>query len=237
MANPFRWCLVSQDCVLQINVVLAVVGLIILLDVFSHLYLKTVMFPGLNLYPVALRTWLFWVRVLIMVVYVLNAILGIRMARNMSVFKFAGYMLVGCVVLLYTFSIAVTKFMYRRRFEFFVQMMVLQMWIKNSLGKVEVEFGCCGKTSVVDYQKCSTNRTWASGSCCGEQNCPGCTSKLTEYLWTIEMDVARDNIIVSLFLFVALVVMVAHFIDVGFQEDSYDSDDSEETSTVRGDKI
>ncbi|XP_036675107.3 uncharacterized protein [Drosophila suzukii] len=216
MANPFRWCLVSQNCVLQINVVLVVVGLIILLDVFGHLYVKTVMFPGLHVYPVAMRKWLFWVRLMTIVSYVLNAILGIRMTRQPTVFKFAGYMLVGCVVLLYTFTIAVTRFMYRRRFEFFVQLMVSQMWIKDCLGKIEVELGCCGRTSAADYQKCSTNRTWASGSCCGEHNCPGCTSKLTEYLWTIEMDVARDNIILSFFLFVALSLMAAHYWRVQF---------------------
>ncbi|XP_016957995.1 uncharacterized protein LOC108029992 [Drosophila biarmipes] len=232
MANPFRWCLVSQDCVLQVNVVLVVVGLIILLDVFSHLYLKTVMFPGLRVYPVSLRTWLFWVRFMTMVSYVLNACLGIRMARHPNIFMFAGYMLVGCVVLLYTFSIAVTRFMYPRRFKFYVQMLVNQMWIKDTLGKVEVEFGCCGRTSAADYLKGSTNRTWASGSCCGEHNCPGCTSKLTDYLWTVEMDVARDNIIVSLFLFVALAIVAVHYSRVKFQEDSYDSDDSEETSSM-----
>ncbi|XP_017115262.2 uncharacterized protein LOC108137844 [Drosophila elegans] len=235
MAYPCRWCRVSHDCVLQINVVLVVVGMIFLMDVFSHLYLKAIMFPGLRLYPVALRPWLFWVRGLTLVVYVLNAILGIRMARRPSIFKFAGYMLVGSVVLLYTSSIAVTRFMYRRRFEFFVQMLVLQMWIRDSLGKVEDEFGCCGKTSVVDYQTASSNRTWASGSCCGKRSCPGCISKLTEYLWTVEMDVARDNIIVSLFLFVGLIVVVAHFKDLHFLEDPYDSDDSEEASDQRDD--
>ncbi|XP_017115274.2 uncharacterized protein LOC108137853 [Drosophila elegans] len=235
MAYPCRWCRVSHDCVLQINVVLVVVGMIFLMDVFSHLYLKSIMFPGLRLYPVALRPWLFWVRGLTLVVYVLNAILGIRMARRPSIFKFAGYMLVGSVVLLYTSSIAVTRFMYRRRFEFFVQMLVLQMWIRDSLGKVEDEFGCCGKTSVVDYQTASSNRTWASGSCCGKRSCPGCISKLTEYLWTVEMDVARDNIIVSLFLFVGLIVVVAHFKDLHFLEDPYDSDDSEEASDQRDD--
>ncbi|XP_039494238.1 uncharacterized protein LOC120453548 [Drosophila santomea] len=228
MANPFRWCRMSHDCVLQINVVLVVVGLIFLLDVLSHLYLKVVMFPGLRLYPVALRPWLFWVRALTMVAYILNAVLGIFMARHPSVLKFAGYMLIGCVVLLYTISIGVTRFMYRGRFEFFVEMLVLQMWVRNSLGKVEVEFECCGKTSVVDYQTASSNRTWPIGCCCGEQNCTGCTSKLSKYLWTIEMDVARDNIIVSVVLFVAMIVMVLHFKDVQSLDDTGDLEESSE---------
>ncbi|XP_017059175.1 uncharacterized protein LOC108099989 [Drosophila ficusphila] len=237
MTNPCRWCRVSHDCVLQINVVLVVVGLIFLLDVFSHLYLKTAMFPGLRLYPVALRAWLFWVRGLTLVAYVINAILGVRMARRPSIIKFAGYMLIGCVVLLYTASIAVTRFLYRRRFEFFVQMMVLQMWLRESLGKVELEFACCGKTGVADYQTASSNRSWASGSCCERPGCPGCTAKLTEYLWTVEMDVARDNIVVSLLLLVGLVVMVSHFKDGQFEEDDYDSDDSEEGSEQGGDHL
>lgn len=234
MANPCRWCRVSHDCVLQINVVLVVVGLIFLLDVFGHLYLKSVIFPGLRLYPVALRAWLFWVRGLTMVVYILNAILGIRMARHPSIFKLAFYLLIGFVLLLYTFSIAVTRFMYRSRFEFFAQLLILQLWVKDELDKVEVEFGCCGKMGLVDYQTGSSNRTWASGSCCEEPKCPGCISKVTEYLWTIEMEVARDNIIVTLFLLVGLMVMLAHFKNVQFHEEPFE-EDSEETSEQRQD--
>lgn len=226
MANPFRWCRVSHDCVFQINVVLVVVGVIFLLDVLSHLYLKAVMFPGLRLYPVALRPWLFWVRALTMVAYILNAVLGIHMARQPTVLKYAGYMLVGSVVLLYTISIGVTRFMYRKRFEFFAEMLVLQMWVRDRLGKVEVEFECCGRSSVVDYQTASSNRTWPIGSCCGKQNCTGCTAKLSQYLWTIEMDVARDNIIVSVLLFVAMIVMVLHFKDVQSLDDTSDVDES-----------
>ncbi|XP_017074862.1 uncharacterized protein LOC108110343 [Drosophila eugracilis] len=228
MTSPLSWCRVSHDFALQINVILLVVGVIFLLDVFSHLYLKVVMFPGLRLYPVSLRSWVFWVRILTMVAYNVNAIIGIFMSRELTVFKFVGYVLIGCVLLLYSFSIAVSRFMFRSRFEFFVKMLVLQMWINNSLSKIEVEFGCCGKTSVIDYQTVANNRTWAAGSCCEEQNCTGCITKVTQYLWTIEMDVARDNIIVSFFLLLSLIVMAAHYKYVQLQQESYYSDNSEE---------
>ncbi|EDV33168.1 uncharacterized protein Dana_GF23186 [Drosophila ananassae] len=229
MAKRCRWCRVSRDCVLHINVVLIVIGLIFMLDVFSHLYLRSTMFPDIRLYPVVIRGWLFWIRGLTMLSYIAEAILGIWMAKQPSLIKYGGYILIGLAVLLYTVSIAVTRFMYRDRFEYFAQLLVYQMWLKRTLGTIEAEFSCCGMVGVIDYQTPSANRTWSSGSCCSEPNCPGCNPKVEEYLWTIEMDVARDNIIVSVFLALGMIVMLMHFHGVNFYEDLLE-DDSDDTT-------
>ncbi|KAH8272614.1 hypothetical protein KR018_004513 [Drosophila ironensis] len=233
MTKSCRWCRVSNDCVLQINVVLIVVGMIFLMDVFSHFYLRTHMFPDIRVYPVVLRSWLFWIRALTMVAYIGNAFLGIRMAKSPSILKFAGYILIGLLVLLYTVSIGVTRFMHRSRFEFFAQMLVYQMWVKKTLELIEAEFECCGMTGVVDYQTASANRTWSTGSCCGKPNCFGCNSKVRDYLWTIEIDVARDNLIVSVFLAIGMIVMLVHYKDLEFCDDLDDLKNPAEPSEAK----
>ncbi|KAH8372747.1 hypothetical protein KR009_004294 [Drosophila setifemur] len=231
MANSCRICHVSHNCVLQLNVVLLVVGIIFLVDVFSHVYLRWSLFPDLRVYPVVMRSWLFLVRGVTMVAYIGTAVVGISMAKRPSIFKFAGYILFGFIVLLYTVSLGVTRFMYRPRLKFFAHLMVYQMWIYKTLHATEEEFICCGRSGEVDYQTTKANRTWASGSCCGEPNCPGCQSKILVYLLQIQMDVARDNFIASMFLALGLVVMLAHFKDVQFHEDPYDTDDSDDPSS------
>ncbi|KAH8303739.1 hypothetical protein KR059_001593 [Drosophila kikkawai] len=229
MAKSCHWCRVSRACVVQINVVLIVVGLIFMLDVVGHHYLRSHIFPGLRLYPVALRDWLFWVRGLTLLVYILNAILGIRMALNPSILKFALYVLIGLVDLLYTLTIAVTRFMYREKFEYFARHVALEFWAKDELGKIEEEFKCCGVLGVIDYQTDSSNRTWSSGSCCEKPECSGCIWNIKKYLGTIEMEVARDNFFVSIFLFVGLIFMLVHFKDAQFHDDPYEDDSEDDT--------
>ncbi|KAH8288982.1 hypothetical protein KR054_002921, partial [Drosophila jambulina] len=229
MAMSCRWFRVSRACVVQINIVLIAVGVIFMLDVVGHCYLRAHLFPDLRLYPAGLRDWLFWVRGLTLLAYILNAILGIRMAQNPSILKFALYLLIGLVVLLYNIIIAVTRFMYRTKFEFFAKQVALQFWDKNKLGKLEVEFSCCGVTGVNDYHMDSTNRTWPSGSCCEKPECPGCISHIRKYLWTIEMEVARDNFFVAVFLIAGLIFMVIHYKDVQFNNDPYEEDSEDDT--------
>ncbi|KAH8389976.1 hypothetical protein KR200_004792, partial [Drosophila serrata] len=230
MARRCHWFRVSSAFMVQINVLLIVVGVLFMLDVVGHHYLRSQTFPGLPLYPVGLRDWLLWVRALTLLAYILNAILGIRMAKNPSVLKFALYMVIGLVVLLYNLTIASTRFMYRQKFEYFATQVTLQCWAKNMMDKLEVEFTCCGVIGVSDYQMSSTNRTWSSGSCCEKPECPGCISNIKKYLWTIEMEVARDNYFVAIFLAATLILMILFFKDVQLYDDPYEEeseDDSE----------
>ncbi|KAH8253563.1 hypothetical protein KR032_005977, partial [Drosophila birchii] len=233
MAKRCHLLRVSRACVVQINIVLIAVGVIFMLDVVGHRYLRSNTFPGVRLYPVALRDWLFWVRALTLLAYVLNAILGIRMAQKPSILKFALYLLIGFVVLLYTLIIATTRFMYRQKFNYFARQVVLQLWANDKLSKLEVEFICCGVTGVNDYQTLSTNRTWLSGSCCEKPECPGCITNITNYLWIIEVEVARDNFFVAFFLVVGLIFMILFYKDVQLHDDPYDeeSDNDSEYDT------
>ncbi|KAH8234087.1 hypothetical protein KR038_001289, partial [Drosophila bunnanda] len=227
MARRCHYLQVSPALVVQINVLLIVVAVIFMLDVIGHHYLRSHTFPGLRLYPVALRNWMLWVRALTLLAYILNAIVGIRMAKNPSLLKFALYLIIGFMVLLYNLVIASTRFMYRRKFEFFARQLVIQIWNKDKLGPLEVEFTCCGVTGARNYQMSKTNRTWSSDSCCEKPECPGCLTNVTKYLWVIEMEVARDNFFVSIFLVVGLIFMLLFYKDVELFDDPYvkESDD------------
>ncbi|XP_022228725.2 uncharacterized protein LOC111078380 [Drosophila obscura] len=211
-----RRCRISDDSVLQINVVLLLAGLIFLMDVFNHMYVKHTLLSDATTFPGALMAWMFLMRFLTMGGYILNAILGIRMARRPSLLKFAGYMLISLFLLLYTLSIAASRFMYRSRFELSAKMMVLLLWRNKKIGKLEEELGCCGQSGLIDYQISAETRNWASGACCGADVCSGCSAKLLEYLWGIEVEVARDNFILLILLLIGAAVMMWHYKDVQF---------------------
>ncbi|XP_034652035.1 uncharacterized protein LOC117890996 [Drosophila subobscura] len=207
MKRFFLRCRISHISVLQINVVLLLAGLIFLMDVFNHMYVKNTLLRDATIVPGALLAWMFLTRFVTMLGYILNAILGIRMAQRKSLFKFAFYMLISFILLLYTLSIAASRLMYRSRFELTAKMMVLLLWRNHKLGKLEEEFGCCGEAGLIDYQISTEKRNWASGGCCGAQDCDGCLDKLIQYLWGIEMEVARDNFILFILLLIGAILM------------------------------
>ncbi|XP_020815084.1 uncharacterized protein LOC110189378 [Drosophila serrata] len=112
MGRRCHWFRVTLAFVVKINVLLLVVGVIFMLDFVGHYYLRSLTFPGLRVYP------------------------------NPSVLKFALYMLMGLVVLLYNPIIASTRFMYRWKFEYYATQVTLQCWAMDMMDKLEVKFTC-----------------------------------------------------------------------------------------------
>ncbi|XP_001361338.3 uncharacterized protein Tsp42A [Drosophila pseudoobscura] len=214
MVRLCRGCRISHDCVLQINVVLLLAGLIFLMDVFNHMYVKYTLLREATVFPGVLMAWMFMMRFLTTAGYILNAIVGIRLARCPGLIKFASYMFFSLLLLLYTLSIAATRFVYRSRFELSATRMALLLWRNDKIGRLEEELGCCGRMGLIDYQISAEERHWASGACCGEPGCGGCSAKVIKYLWGIEVEVARDNFILFILLLVGAVVTMCHYKDV-----------------------
>ncbi|EDW74118.1 uncharacterized protein Dwil_GK21761 [Drosophila willistoni] len=237
-----RWFRISRNLVLESNAILLVTGIIFLADVYLHIFVKlsTLEFFEMGNYIVSLSAWMSWVRGLTLMVYIFEAILGIRMAKSPSLFAFAGYMLIGFILLIYLASIVISSIAYLDDFNISVDMLLQKLWLGNRFDKVESLFECCGKTGVIDYVETIENRTWSRESCCGMETCHGCHDIIHKFLWAIEKEIARDNIIVFIVLCIAMLIMLCHYKDAEFVDDPYESessdnddDDDNEPSTLK----
>ncbi|XP_030368839.1 uncharacterized protein LOC115634242 [Scaptodrosophila lebanonensis] len=225
MLPIFRFFIVSKSTVLEYNLVLVVAGIIFMLDVYHHVNAKQKTLPNISLrsYTLGLIPWLSWMRGLSIVSYILNGLLGIWMARRPSFFKYWGYVLTSIMLLIYTFSIAVSRFFFPD-FEFYCHLLIEAIWTANEMGLLEREFDCCGKAGVIDY--IMTNRTPSAMSCCEVEDCHGCKKSFNDFLWNIEMEIARDNFTLFVMMLIGLVIMTIFFHSLVLFQDPYEPESS-----------
>ncbi|XP_068147441.1 uncharacterized protein Tsp42A [Drosophila tropicalis] len=225
-----RWFRISRDLVLESNVLLLVIGIIFLADVYIHIFVKLSTLESFEMgnYIVSLSAWMNWVRGFTLITYIFEAILGIRIARSPSLFAYAGYMLIGFILLIYLASIAISSIAFLDEFNLSVDMLLQKLWLGNRFDKVESLFECCGKTGVIDYLETIVNRTWSRESCCGMETCHGCREIIHATLRGIEKEIARDNIIVFVVLCIAMLIMLLHYKDAELADDPYESESSDD---------
>lgn len=201
----------SPGFVLEVNVLLMAVCIVFMVDLYNHLSIKSTTLPNIKttFYIIGLDARISWLRAISLIGYLLNAIVGVRMAISPSRYKFAAYMLTGLMVFITMLSIGVSRYASGVDGQFYANLMLEDLWQRNLMESLEYELDCCGKNGAIDYE--IANRTWSPASCCGSPNCFGCQKPFFAYLYEIEMEIARDNIISLIFLGIGLLLMFAHY--------------------------
>ncbi|XP_034479784.1 uncharacterized protein LOC117785704 [Drosophila innubila] len=227
MANPCRWCNISSSFLLEANVIILALGCVFMVDLYNHFHLKRNTLPHINTsLNICLSVRLFIIRSLTIVGYLSSGIMGIIIARSLTIFKFASYVLLNCMTLIFTLAIGLSQYVYKADGRYYSNMMLHDLWTKNHIEPLEALFDCCGKHGAIDYE--IANRTWSKASCCELPNCEGCENMFFEFLNSLEMEIARDNIILFVFLFIALLLIIVHYMNLQLDVDPYVSEDEDD---------
>ncbi|EDW01496.1 uncharacterized protein LOC6559925 [Drosophila grimshawi] len=214
-------CSISPGFVIEINVVLIGLGIIFLVDLYNHIYLRSSTLSELDMTIglLGLSARISWIRGICLFVYLLFAILGIRMSKHPSIIKFAGYMLAGSTLLLFTICVAVSRYLYSSSLRYYTNMMLHTLWMKAQIEMMEELFDCCGIHGSIDY--IIANRTWSMAACCNLPDCDGCQDMFHDYMKNIEMEIARDNFALFLIIAIALALMILYYKYAPLTEDPY----------------
>ncbi|XP_030560585.1 uncharacterized protein LOC115762488 [Drosophila novamexicana] len=226
MANLLGWgCSVSPGLVIEINILLLAVGGIFLIDLYNHVLWRQLKYVNMSICLMGLSQRLSLIRGVSLAVYLLTAILGIRMSKHPTVFKFAGYMIMSFLNLLFMLTIAISRYRYGRDFQYFTNMMLFDLWHRDLIEPMEAKFDCCGMHGQIDY--IIENRTWSKAACCELPYCTGCQKMFHDYLQNIEMEIARDNIALFTFQIIGMLFVIIHYTSGVLVDDPYESESSE----------
>ncbi|KAM8711938.1 hypothetical protein ACLKA7_012449 [Drosophila subpalustris] len=227
MGHFFRWCNISSSFLLEANVIIIALGCVFMWDLYNHFDLKQTTLEHINteLY-MCLSSRLFIIRTLTILGYLSSGIMGIVISRSLTLFRFAGYLLLTSMTLIFTFAIGVSQYIYKKHGRYYSNMMLHDLWMKNRIEPLEALFDCCGKHGAIDYE--IANRTWSKASCCELPNCEGCEEMFYEFLNSFEMEIARDNIILFVCLFIAVLLIIVYYKNSEMQFDPYLSEDEDE---------
>ncbi|XP_064547823.1 uncharacterized protein Tsp42A [Drosophila montana] len=226
MANLLGWgCSLSPGLVIEINILLLAVGVIFLVDLYNHVLWRQLEHVNMSICLMGLSTRVSLIRGVSLAVYLLTAILGIRMSKRPTIFKFAGYIIVCIMNLLFMLTIAISRYRYGSDFQYFTNMMLHDLWNRDQIEPIEALFDCCGMHGQIDY--IIVNRTWSKAACCELPFCTGCQDMFHDYLQNIEMEIARDNIALFLFQIIGMIFMIIHYTSGVVVDDPYESESSE----------
>lgn len=218
----------SPGFVLEANVLLIAICIIFTVDLYNHLSIKNTTLPDINtsFYIIGLDGRVFWLRAISLLGYLVNAIIGVRMAIAPSRYKYTAYMLMGMMVFITMFSIGISRYSSGIDGQYYANLMLEDLWNRKKIELVEYELDCCGKNGVIDYE--IAQRKWPPASCCGSPNCFGCQERFFAYLYSIEMEIARDNIISFIFLGIGLILMFAHYAVIMLDRKISEEDEQDE---------
>ncbi|XP_017864963.1 PREDICTED: uncharacterized protein LOC108615166 [Drosophila arizonae] len=163
---------VSPGLVIEIHILLLGVAIFFLFDLYNHAYRHSVEGLNTSISLVGLSPRVTLARGITLCIVIVNSILGIRLSRSMTLFKFFVYMLLGAYNAYMSLAIAVSRFLYTDRFRYFTDTMLLYSWNMGKYKQIELLYDCCGMHGVMDY--ILTDRPWSKDVCCGLPLCKGC---------------------------------------------------------------
>ncbi|XP_017962503.1 uncharacterized protein LOC108655264 [Drosophila navojoa] len=221
-----RRCLsVSPGLVIEIHILLVGVAIFFLFDLYNHASRRSVEGLNTSISLVGLSPRVTLARAITLCIVIVNSILGMRLSRSMTIFKFFVYMLLGAYAAYLSLSIAMSRFLYANRFRYFTDMMLQYLWHNGRYKEIELLYDCCGMHGVIDY--ILTERPWSKDVCCGLPLCKGCGEPFYEDMNTIERQIARDNIALCIASIIGLVFVLIRKMSVVIVEDPYESESSD----------